>query len=102
MSETRFTPGPWKASTTYDGVDHIIHAAGVPWQLAYLARHSEIDWPLEANAHLIAAAPELVEALDRFVQITEEHKRSHHLPLVFQAALVEARKALSRARGEAP
>jgi hypothetical protein len=60
---SKHTPGPWLASQTYPGNDYCIHAQGIPWQLAYLATHSQIEWPLEANARLIAAAPDLLEAL---------------------------------------
>jgi hypothetical protein len=64
MSEPKWTPGPWSASQTYPPGDWCIHARGIPWQLAYLRGHSEIDWPLEANARLIAAAPELYDELE--------------------------------------
>jgi hypothetical protein len=63
MPNPSHTPGPWRASETYPPGDWCIHAAGIPWQLAYLKRHSKTEWPLEANAKLIAAAPELLDAL---------------------------------------
>lgn len=59
----QFTPGPWSASQTYPPGDWCIHARGIPWQLAYLRRHKNHAWPLEANASLIAAAPDLYRAL---------------------------------------
>ena len=58
------TPGPWKASETYPAGDWCVHAQGIPWQLAYLHASSQVEWPLEANARLIAAAPDLLEALE--------------------------------------
>lgn len=51
-----FTAGPWRASQTHPLGDWVIHAAGIPQQLAYLAASPHVDWPLEANARLIAEA----------------------------------------------
>lgn len=61
MSTNSHTPGPW---TIHDQVDSegftIIKGQGL--RLAKVT-NSEPDWA-EANAHLIAAAPELLEALE--------------------------------------
>jgi hypothetical protein len=63
--ETRFTPGPWtcrQAKTPIDGeYDFGIFANGVPGCVAEaFGRTSETHRPdAEANAHLIAAAPDL-------------------------------------------
>lgn len=54
------TPGPWKATYADGGEDWIIHAIETPWQLAYLRNDGRAQWPLEANARLIAAAPDLL------------------------------------------
>ena len=62
------TPGPWKASQTHPAGDWCIHAAGIPWQLAYLAASDKIEWPLEANARLIAAAPDQNAALIKVIE----------------------------------
>lgn len=48
------TPGPWSANSTEPPGDWCVHAKGVPWQLAYLAWSSMVDWPLERNAAWIA------------------------------------------------
>lgn len=69
MSEAQHTPGPWTASPAYECNDYCIHARGIPWQLAYLAEHSRIEWPLEANARLIAAAPEMLDALKKIDEL---------------------------------
>jgi hypothetical protein len=100
MSEPKWTPGPWSASQTYPPGDWCIHARGIPWQLAYLRGHSEIDWPLEATARLIAAAPELYEAL----LASEEELRLIHMKdtsVVYNPALrTQMALALAKARGE--
>jgi len=81
------TPGPWKASETYPVGAWCVHAKGIPWQLAYLARSSQIEWPLEANARLIAAAPELLDALIAADGLLRE--LGHSLPQV-KAVLAKA------------
>lgn len=62
------TPGPWTASQTYPPDGYAIHAAGIPWQLAYvsstLGANTSHEWPIEANAsHIAAANPATVLAL---------------------------------------
>lgn len=92
-----WTPGPWKASETSPGGDWCIHAAGTPWQLAYLAESSQIDWPLEANARLIAAAPDLVKAVDSLINLIDAY--GHLRELSDCAVTTSVRAALARARG---
>lgn len=72
MSEEKWTPGPWKVASTGDiGIDidaPYYEALGVgvneesPFCVIISRRH--VASRLEANAHLIAAAPELYEALE--------------------------------------
>jgi hypothetical protein len=59
---TKYTPGPWSWDTDPNGDRWIIgdKSTWVP-RIAKIPRYSEM--PNEANARLIAAAPELVEAL---------------------------------------
>ncbi len=66
------TPGPWRASQTFPLGDYCIHAAGIPQQLAYLRESTVVNWPLEANARLIAAAPDLLAALNVVVAMAED------------------------------
>ena len=67
----RHTPGPWGYSGPSDiGRDtYSIYANG---PLAYTAGPSDYGDSAEANAYLIASAPELLEALEALVQIIEE------------------------------
>ncbi len=86
------TPGPWTAAQTYPGSDWCIHARGVgPWQLAYLAKHSQIDWPLEANARLIASSPDLLRELKSCVWLLADLQPTPGL--VQQQALAAIAKA---------
>lgn len=59
---TQHTPGPWNISGVRDGGGLWLHigAAGSPMVLASM---NEVHADTEANARLIAAAPELLEAL---------------------------------------
>jgi hypothetical protein len=72
MTEKTHTPGPWRVSQTYPLGDYCIHAAGIPQQLAYLAESKVKDWPLEANARLIAAAPDMLAALRNVQKLIAE------------------------------
>jgi len=66
MSDPKFTPGPWHANgwDVYDDTIPEMYVASCPFK----GPHDE-DWSLvssdaaQANARLIAAAPDLLEAL---------------------------------------
>lgn len=99
MSETKFTPGPWKADD-----NDIETAAGELLATAYAMDRDRLEGrdfyeTAQHNAHLIAAAPDLYEALDNLAMAAE-----------FQIALGDkawiemhgvAKAALAKARGEA-
>jgi hypothetical protein len=69
MSETRFTPGPWKVSTENKGsifgdLDNDAHDGDNPYIGTVAGIGTDKDDPeCTANAKLIAAAPDLLEAL---------------------------------------
>jgi hypothetical protein len=84
MSESKFTPGPWS-------VPHF--ASDGPCDCAYIFSDSQrgfgsvatVSWHSEeqesretciANACLIAAAPELLEALSELVKVNVEHNEA--------------------------
>lgn len=101
MGETKFTRGKWVVDKSVPKKGYaLINAprwhglAKVVVRMEGLSKNSEDG---EANAHLIAAGPDLYEALSDLVGILELDTRSH----VFDA-VCSARAALARARGEAP
>lgn len=133
MSETKFTPGPWKAEDKVgagweiDAVlpegfqfDATCHgASGKPWfQVWVLHESKSISFCSErwvqfetqqwkemqaANAHLIAAAPELYAACnDAMIELSylidQVEARHDSSPC---EALVKCREALRKARGDA-
>lgn len=70
MSETKHTPGPWSVNECHvyrydDEYDETIcDTSGAPTEAAFM---SDVPDRAEANARLIAAAPELLEACKRLM-----------------------------------
>ena len=86
-----FTAGPWTAGPSrYQDGSYIVRA-GMPSN-RILARFGSDDEPLDevdkANAHLIAATPDMFEACELMIAGK------------FDAACKKARAALSKVRGE--
>ena len=79
VSAHKHTPGPWR----YEGAEVWATApirfnltiAGTP-MIATLCKHEDAEggFPVEANARLIAAAPELLEALSSLLPHVEHHE----------------------------
>jgi len=94
MSEPKFTPGPWFTDDygyIFSGERRDAHmiaeVRGWGW-IQYLPDPEKIQ---DANAHLIAAAPELFEALE-YVMTAHGEQLSD--------AFEKAQAALAKARGE--
>ena len=95
----KHTPGPWSLSPSFDRVERRVQHGDAPalvWSIAsginsahpdYLPRAEQI-----ANARLIAAAPELLAALedmtDRYARAMKDSGVSH-----YPEAMVEIRSA---------
>lgn len=88
---TKFTPGPW--SLWRKGDPSQVIAAGRVFVAQTVGGNDQ------ANAHLIAAAPDLYEALES-IQAEATRLRAKMPPSVF-ARIVSARAALAKANGEA-
>ena len=65
--QTQHTPGPWKQNVRPDHSMEIQAAAGFPIAVMTMAAHRQ------ANARLIASAPDLLEALKSCVQFIDAH-----------------------------
>lgn len=116
MSETKWTPGPWPLETveTSVGSCHKIGAfpsAGVRKQVpacVYADRlrpglddRNPIAVELLANARLIAAAPELYEALEHCENLLMRYEINRvDGGAIADEALTKIRAALAKARGE--
>ena len=98
------TPGPWSLSASFDSVERRVQHGDNPplvWGIAsginsahpdYMPREEQI-----ANARLIAAAPELLEALDACLPDLEHYVATHGPGPEKRLAL--ARAAIAKARG---
>lgn len=68
---TKHTPGPWVVGPTDDTVVTHLGADGTRYEIAQIDGdyNQPETWPeMEANARLIAAAPDLLEALKRITE----------------------------------
>lgn len=61
--KSQYTPGPWKVSSEELGLS-VVCAKGVDFEIATLAQRRP---EAENNAALIAAAPDLLEALEQLM-----------------------------------
>ncbi len=95
--KTEFTPGPWEAAdrgdySDFDGNSRVI--LGDDTRIAVVHHHGTPE--NEANAHLIAAAPDLYRALEAVVELDAYYNIFDGLELVSEDVFA----ALSKARGE--
>lgn len=104
MGATKFTPGPWKVSLTDDTV--VVDAARREVAAIDGDYNQPETWPImEANAKLIAAAPDMYAALDECQRalamlVSEDSVRSTTSAQAYATAVAaeaKARAALSRA-----
>lgn len=94
MSETKHTPGPWCLSDEspmiiQDECKVIVGSASTYPNSGYFPGQKEA----EANARLIAAAPELLEACEGLLGLAERDGWLH-------VAVNAARAAIAKAKGE--
>jgi hypothetical protein len=65
------TPGPWGIKTTETGTKAIFSGSSGAW-VAHTVRH--LSSTQEANARLIAAAPDLLESIEGLIEACESMK----------------------------
>jgi len=104
------TPGPWEmaeAGSWKDGkrtsTEYFVRRPGDDVAIASeIIDPANDDAPSEANARLIAAAPDLLEALESFIALNLRNDGAtcdwHDLI----AAVANAEKAVKKAKGETP
>jgi len=92
------TPGPWSWDKGFD--------YGERWSTVFsekgheLAEMAFITPELDANGRLMAAAPELLEALERFVELERGGMVGGEWKVAMLLACSGAMKAIAKARGE--
>ncbi len=86
-----FTPGPWEIEDSEDGLQTSVCG---DIKVRFNRDNSKMAAEAWANARLIAAAPELLEALREFVSAVEFVD-----PGVYSDQIADAKKAISKATG---
>ena len=113
MSEEMFTPGPWDQEPTGDGKRICIGLGLFDGPNGYDVAEVYSDDVTEetykeakANAHLIAAAPDLYEALEvaleQAIGCFQNHYGEDPIGIPEPEYIQKARAALAKARGETP
>lgn len=94
MTQSKHTPGPWAvavAGRSESPHSRVIGAKGLP--VAGVWSSDNTDAGRLANARLIAAAPDMLGALDELLAAAELHERPS------DAALEAAQQAIRKATG---
>lgn len=102
MGEAKFTPGPWGLDVGFDGSrpgDFDEYWQVHDGQDAIACSSNCYSGNREANARLIAAAPEIYEALSDLVSSIECSERDE---FIIHQEIKVARAALAKARGGTP
>jgi len=98
--KTQHTPGPWEIDGFYQGAFEVIapKASVTRGRLVICSRgqHELREREFQANARLIAAAPDLLEALKEFVGAVDAGTT-----FADSSVVDVARAAIAKARGEA-
>ena len=88
MSEPKWTPGPWKV---------------IAGPSSFHALRGETQKQAEANAHLIAAAPELYDAIELILPLARGYRpegQTYEARQTCRSWIEAAENALAKARGE--
>lgn len=99
MSESKHTPGPWSRVGTF------VHALSDDGANQFCALVQDAHTPtqvLEANARLIAAAPELLEALQQTLAqcLAWQGEPNEYSCEIHSKIIRQARAAIAKALGE--
>lgn len=95
------TPGPWHVVTNTDGGTDVVHTRGRAPGESY--REVALDIDTEEDARLIAAAPDLLEALETILKQAATLHGGSGGPTPRQVANdieKEAREAIAKATGD--
>jgi len=107
MTQTKHTPGPWRAvaqkMTGHMFVERDLGNKNLPYAANNTLSESRLliasieSGEAESNARLIAAAPDLLEALAFLVRVCESEPEACG---IYKAHIAQARAAIAKAKGE--
>lgn len=103
MKEFKGTPGPWEVdrNNVHTGqIATIHHCIGNDWVEIWSPNWPDSEETQEANANLIAAAPDLLEALQETVYRLDAWISTGRASDLDVNAAEKARAAISKALGE--
>lgn len=101
MKEFKGTPGPWIADKTSRAVGPVSHDDDQSYGILIPVAWVEFDQDLgiqASNQRLIAAAPELLEALQRMVNKAHKQNWNDAYPEELQSAQAAINKALGETK----
>ena len=99
MSNTKHTPGPWNVTDVIEGNVYPMSTMRSLNVNGMVLAHINAHYDGEANARLIAAAPELLAAL-RLCVLKFSQLQDTEMTLGMARALDEARAAIAKAEGQ--
>ncbi len=106
MGKQTHTPGPWVIQTAKTGDTHSMIRAALPGYSGTrkIAEVTDIGSPADANAHLIAAAPELLAALREMLAVHDDNVEQGRVRFAkgsfVHRAAKKARAAIAKATAE--
>jgi hypothetical protein len=99
----KHTPGPWNWHAQGDANDYCLLTSGARWIISFRQNGEKLYGEQLANAQLIAAAPDLLAALENVTaELSQLH--SHHHPACEGGCptveyIMRARQAIAQANG---
>jgi len=98
---TKHTPGPWTITRKHTPPIFDRGCIAIGPDIAAI-QVPELDTASEANSRLIAAAPDLLAALDRLANAVDAHCRAITTAALIELddATINARAAIAKAKGE--
>jgi hypothetical protein len=105
MSEAKHTPGEWKAFIRIDAQPNVVFFGSTGWHANIQHHGFRSKKEMDANALLIAAAPDLLAALQALLPYAEDHCDSGPDGFGYKSdeqskAICNAVVAISKATGE--
>lgn len=105
MTQAKHTPGPWVVRTIDQSLATVETANG-EFIITNAGQLRADDWKTEhaerkANAALMAAAPELLEALQMLLKESSVAFQASGFPAYMQESVIRSRSAIAKATGGA-